>query len=137
MSSSPAHGRLYLIQHYAMEFISDLSMVFSGTPVSSTNKTDRHNITDTVESGIKHNNSDPKIIFNFFSPGDMMMTPQRKSANRNGSVGRYDHKPQYPVRSGDIKIQLPVDEDDYLQPKSSHQRKYMDLLDGAPGKGII
>jgi hypothetical protein len=66
-----------------------------------------------------------------------MMTPQRKSANRNGSVGRYDHKPQYPVRSGDFKMQLPVDEDDYLQPKSSHQRKYMDLLDGAPGKGII
>ena len=60
------------------------------------------------------------------------MTPQRKSANRNGSVGRYQ-----PVRSGDVKIQLPVDEDDYLQPKSSHQRKYMDLLDGAPGKGII
>jgi hypothetical protein len=38
-----------------------------------------------------------------------MMTPQRKSANRNGSVGRYDHKPQYPVRSGDFKMQLPVE----------------------------
>jgi hypothetical protein len=41
-------------KHYAMEFVSALSMVFSGTPVSSTNKTDRHNITDTVESGVKH-----------------------------------------------------------------------------------
>ena len=40
VSSSPTHGRLYSIQHYAMEFVSDLSMVFSGTPVSSTNKTD-------------------------------------------------------------------------------------------------
>jgi hypothetical protein len=55
----------------------------------------------------------------------------------SGAQTHNDHKPQYPVRSGDIKIQLPVDEDDYLQPKSSHQRKYMDLLDGAPGKGII
>ena len=74
--------------------------------------------------------SDPVQILE--DNGDIMMTPQRKIANRNGSVGRYDHKPQYPVRSGDFKIQLPVDEDDYLQPKSSHQRKYMDLLDGAP-----
>ena len=29
-----------------MEFVSDLSMVFSGTPVSSTNKNVRHDITE-------------------------------------------------------------------------------------------
>ncbi len=30
--------------------------------------------------------------------------------------------------------QLPVDEDDYLQPKSSNPRAYMDLVDGNSGK---
>jgi hypothetical protein len=33
-----------------------------GTPVSRTNTTDRHDITNIVESGIKHHNSLPKMI---------------------------------------------------------------------------
>lgn len=53
-------------------------------------------------------------------------TPQRKSPQ---SIGNYH--PQYKVANG--KVQLPVDEDDYLQPQSSNkQRKYMDLIDGVP-----
>ena len=42
------------MQHYAIQFVSDF---FPGTPVSSTNKTDRHDATEIliiVESGVKH-----------------------------------------------------------------------------------
>ena len=37
----------YLIQHYLIEFVSDLTgwWFSSGTPISSINKTDRHDIT--------------------------------------------------------------------------------------------
>jgi hypothetical protein len=45
--SNPAHGEVYLIQHYVIKFVIDLRQVsgFSqGTPVSSINKTDRHDI---------------------------------------------------------------------------------------------
>ena len=58
---NPVHGEVYLIQHYVIKFVRDLWQV-SGflrelrfpppikltttiTPVSSTNKTDHHNIT--------------------------------------------------------------------------------------------
>jgi hypothetical protein len=50
-SSNPAHGEVYLIQHYVIKFVSDLQQVgvfFPGTPVSSTNKTDRHDITEIL-----------------------------------------------------------------------------------------
>jgi len=40
-SSIPVHGEVHSIQHYVIKFVSDLRqvVVFSGTPVSSTNKT--------------------------------------------------------------------------------------------------
>ena len=41
----------YSIPHYLIKFVSDLRHVvsfFPDTPVSSTNKTDRHDITDIV-----------------------------------------------------------------------------------------
>ena len=45
-------------QHYVMKFVSDLRQVDgfpSGIPVTFTNKTDRHDITETwFESGVKH-----------------------------------------------------------------------------------
>ena len=34
------------------------------------------------------------------------------------------------------KLELPLDEDDYLQPQSSKPATYMDLIDGGPGKLI-
>jgi hypothetical protein len=34
------------IQHYVIKFVSDLWQFSPGSPVSSTNKTDRHNITE-------------------------------------------------------------------------------------------
>ena len=40
VSSNPANGEMYAIQHYVLKFVS-----FSGTPVSSTNKTGRHDMT--------------------------------------------------------------------------------------------
>ena len=48
VSSIPAHGEVYLIQHYVIKFVIDLRQVgdfFPGTPVSSTNNTDRYDIT--------------------------------------------------------------------------------------------
>ena len=50
MSSNPAHDEVYSIQHFVIKFISDLRQVgvFPGTPVSSTNKTDRHDITEIL-----------------------------------------------------------------------------------------
>jgi len=44
---NPAHGEVYSIQHYVIKFVSDW-WVSLGTPVSSTNKTDHHDITETL-----------------------------------------------------------------------------------------
>ena len=49
VSSNSAHDEVYSIQHYVIEFVSDLPQVGGvspGTPVSCTNKTDRPDITD-------------------------------------------------------------------------------------------
>jgi hypothetical protein len=40
VSSNPVHDEVYSIQHYVIKFVSALRQV-GGTPVSSTNKTDR------------------------------------------------------------------------------------------------
>jgi hypothetical protein len=40
---------MYSIQHYVIKFVSDLQQwFFPGTPVSSTNKADRHDITEIL-----------------------------------------------------------------------------------------
>jgi hypothetical protein len=48
VSSNPAHGQVYLIQHYVIKFVNDLWQVGGFLrvleTVSSTNKTDRHDI---------------------------------------------------------------------------------------------
>jgi hypothetical protein len=43
VSSNPVHGEVYSIKHYVIKFISDLRHV---SPVFSTNKTDRHELTE-------------------------------------------------------------------------------------------
>jgi hypothetical protein len=46
-----AHGEVYSIQNYVIKFVSDLrqGLWFStGTPVSSINKTDHHDITEIL-----------------------------------------------------------------------------------------
>ena len=40
--SNPVHGEVYSIQHYVIKFVNDLRQVFS------TNKTERHDITDIL-----------------------------------------------------------------------------------------
>ena len=51
VSSNTVHSEVYSIQHYVIKFVSDLRQAGGfppGTPVSSTNKTDRHNITEIL-----------------------------------------------------------------------------------------
>ena len=51
MSSVPAHGEVYSMQHYVIKFFSDLRQVcgfLPVTPVSYTNKTDRHDIVEIL-----------------------------------------------------------------------------------------
>jgi hypothetical protein len=52
MSYNPIHGEVYLIQHYVIKFVSKLRQVdvffLSDTPVSPTNKTDSHDITEIL-----------------------------------------------------------------------------------------
>ena len=44
------HGEVYSIQLYVIMFVNDMRQVgsFPDTPVSSTNKTDRHDITEIL-----------------------------------------------------------------------------------------
>ena len=46
VESSP--GEVYSIQYNVIKFVSDLRLFSPGTPVSSTNKTDRHNVTEIL-----------------------------------------------------------------------------------------
>ena len=51
LSLNPVHGEVYSIQHYVIKFVSDLWQVggfLLGTPVSSINKTDRHDTTEIL-----------------------------------------------------------------------------------------
>ena len=52
MSFNPIHGEVYLIQHYVIKFVSKLRQVdvffLSDTPVSPTNKTNSHDITEIL-----------------------------------------------------------------------------------------
>jgi hypothetical protein len=50
VSLNSAHGEVYLIQHYVIKFVSDLRQVssFLSSPVSSTNKTERRDITEIL-----------------------------------------------------------------------------------------
>ena len=63
VSSNLARGKMYSIQHYVIKFVSELLQFdgfYPGTPVSSTNKTDHHNIHVVTEIllkvGVKHHN---------------------------------------------------------------------------------
>ena len=47
----PIHGEVYSIQQYVIKFVSDLRQVssfFPGTPASSINKTDHHDIAELL-----------------------------------------------------------------------------------------
>jgi hypothetical protein len=63
VSSNPTFGEVYSIQHYAIKFVSNLRQVGSflpGTLVSSTHKTDCHDITEILlKVALKHHNPNP------------------------------------------------------------------------------
>jgi hypothetical protein len=51
LSSNPVHREVYSIQYYVIKLFWDLRQVggfLKGTPVSSINKTDRHDITEIL-----------------------------------------------------------------------------------------
>jgi len=51
VNSNPIHVEVYSIQYYVIKFVSDFAKgqwFSAGTPVSSTNKTDLHNITEIL-----------------------------------------------------------------------------------------
>jgi hypothetical protein len=57
VSLNPTHGEAHSIQHCVMKFVSDFAagLWFSlGTLVSSTNKTDRHDITEVLLKVTQH-----------------------------------------------------------------------------------
>jgi hypothetical protein len=47
-SSNPAHGKVYLIQHYVIKFVSDLQQGLWFSLVFSNNTTDHHDITEIL-----------------------------------------------------------------------------------------
>jgi len=86
VSSNTVHGKVYSIQHYMIKFVSDLRQVggflrvlwfpppiklvtgrwFSlGTPVSSTNKTDRYDITEMLLQVALNTRNQPTIYLYF------------------------------------------------------------------------
>ena len=67
-SSNPVHGQVYSIQHYVIKFVSQR---FS--PVSSTNKTVRHEITEILLKVAL--NSPPPQYINIYVCSDMKMRP--------------------------------------------------------------
>ena len=48
VSSNHAHGEVYSIQHYLINFVSDLPACPWFSPISSNNKTNHHNITEIL-----------------------------------------------------------------------------------------
>ena len=61
--SDPVHGEVYLIHHYVIKWFAAGRWFSSGPPISSTNKTDRHDIAENiVESGVKHHKPSQKNI---------------------------------------------------------------------------
>ena len=62
VSSNSIHGKVYLIQHYVIMFVSGL-WFSPGTPVSSTNKTDDHDITEIL-SKVELNTINQTYFFN-------------------------------------------------------------------------
>ena len=51
VSLNPIHDKVYWIQHYVIKFVSEFRQVSGFIPVSSTNKTDRHDITEILLKG--------------------------------------------------------------------------------------
>jgi hypothetical protein len=65
MLTSPTHlGEVYLKQHYVIKFVSG----FPGTLVSSTNKTDLHDITEILLNVALNTINQPSFLTCYFNP---------------------------------------------------------------------
>jgi len=67
VSSNPVHGEVYSKQHYVLKFVSDLRQVggFLRPPVSSTNKADRHDITEILLKVAFNTINQPFVYFSY------------------------------------------------------------------------
>jgi len=65
VSLSPTHGEVYSIQHYEIKTLGAGWWFSQGTPISSTNKTDRHDMTEILLKVALNtiNQTKPKGIF--------------------------------------------------------------------------
>ena len=65
VSSNPVHGKMYLIQHYVIEFVSYLRQVCGEkNQVPSTNKTDHNDITEIFLQVVLNTiNQKPSTLF--------------------------------------------------------------------------
>jgi hypothetical protein len=65
VNSNPAHGEVYSMQHYMIKFVGNLWKVdefFPGTSISSTNKTNRHDIAEILLKVVLNNNPNPNMV---------------------------------------------------------------------------
>ena len=72
-STNPARGDVYSIQIYVIKFVNDIRLVSYFFPVSSTNKTDRHCITEILL----------KVVLNSITPE--LRTEQHKRNVQDGT----------------------------------------------------
>ena len=81
VNSNPDHGEVYSIQHNVVKFVSDFF------PVSSTNKTDRHDITEIL---LKVALSTINLTLNFIlEKKRSKKTTDNKSIIEGGETSRY------------------------------------------------
>ena len=65
--SNPVHGEVYSIQHYVIKFVSDVRQVCDLLLVSSTKKTDRHDITEILLKVALHTTSQSNQPISFIN----------------------------------------------------------------------
>ena len=86
MSSNPAHGIMYSIQHYVIKFVSDLRLVGGFYLVSCTNKSDRHAIAELLLNvALKHKPTKPILISRLY---------RDKLAYQRGNLGQVNRADQ-------------------------------------------
>ena len=83
-SSNHVHGEVYSIQQYVIKFVSDLQQVgpwlSPGTPVSSTNKTVRHDITEILLKVALNTIIQTNLPFGIYTEMDFSLNMKTKQA---------------------------------------------------------
>jgi hypothetical protein len=83
VSSNPVRDEVYSIQHYVIKFVSDL-WFSPGTPVSSTSKTDRHDITEILLKVVLNTLNQPTncLLLWFYFTSFSLLWETRGNSNR-------------------------------------------------------